>query len=68
MIIKYDVEFCYKDLYSETYEIKRKEQLKSDAIPRIGEIIEYNGSWEVFEIIHRYVEKTGYMNIIVRVR
>ena len=46
----------------------RNYTLKSDGIPRIGETIEYNETWEVFDVIHRYIEKTKHMNTIVRVK
>ena len=68
MIKQYEVEFCYKDPYSEIYVTKRVNTVKSDVIPRIGETIEYHETWEVFDVIHRYIEKTNHMNTIVRVK
>ena len=68
-MIRYDVEFCHKDLYSGFYYTKNTEEFKGDFLPKIGEIVEFRGSnYEVFEVVHKFIEKTGYMNSIVRVK
>lgn len=66
---RYEVEFCSKDTYSDQYMTTEVADLIGDFLPKIGETVEYRGcNWEVFDVIHRFVPKTGYMNAIVRVK
>lgn len=67
-MIDFTIQFCRKDLYSDSFVTTSTASVKSSILPRIGEQVYNKGNWDVFEIIHEYDQKTGLVRTFVRVK